>query len=472
MTEDLTRGNTEDAGVESQSFTGAEGAEQLIGQAGVVIGRPAAGETVEISAEPGSTYVLDFDPSQARAVVEGDNLILVFEDGSQIIFENLVNLTQLENGPGLQYAGEDIIALLQAQGIIPGTLEGFELTQPEPGQIILVQAELGQRFVIDFDPALAQISVDGDNLVMTFPGGGQIVIAGLGALTDDPSAPVFSIAGADIPGGTLMGTAIALAEGEAGPDASATLETAAGGEGPVGTGETVYREDTGDTIDTLAAQGVIPPVEDEPTIPVLDPGPVEPLPDEPVPDELVPPVAFSSAVRAGEGVLVGIPGSEETVGGFVYKFDVGEDNDISDNIHGTDEEDGVTTAFTITSLPEFGVLVIDFGDDGTLDAAYGVSNSFITSAAALPSGGLEIGSNDAVYYFLPIEQVFADEEDGGLGGEVGATSVNFNYFTTDSDGLNSAETTLGVTFNPTPVVSVTDGEVDEAALSCPAPTAI
>ena len=46
MTEDLTRGDTEDAGAESQSFTGAEGAEQLIGQASVMVGRPAPGALV------------------------------------------------------------------------------------------------------------------------------------------------------------------------------------------------------------------------------------------------------------------------------------------------------------------------------------------------------------------------------------------------------------------------------------------
>ncbi len=124
MTEDLTRNNTDNADAqladsgpagESQDFTGAEGAEPLIGQASILVGRPAPGESVEISAEPGQTYVLDFDPSQARALVEGDNLILVFEDGSQIVFENLVNLAQLEDGPSIQYADMDIIALLHAQ---------------------------------------------------------------------------------------------------------------------------------------------------------------------------------------------------------------------------------------------------------------------------------------------------------------------------------------------------------------------
>ena len=464
MTEDFTGNDTGDAGGqaadsgpggESQGFTGAEGAEQLIGQAGILVGRPAPGESVEISAEPGQTYVLDFDPSQARALVEGDNLILVFEDGGHIVFENLVNLAQLENSPSIQYAGADIIALLQAQGIIPGVFDSFDL----------IQAELGQRFTITFDPAIAQISVDGDNLVMTFPGGGQIVIVGLGSLTDQLDAPLFSIAGAEIPGGTLMGTAAAASGGESSPDATATLETAAGGDEPVGTGATQYSDDTGDIIDTIGAQGVIPPTALEFDVPESDPtGPID-LPK--------PPVAFSSTVSAGEGVLIGIPDAEDTAGSFVYKFDVGEENDISDNIHGTDEEDGVTTAFTITSLPEFGMLVVDSGDDGTLDAVYGVSNAFITAAAALPPGGIQISSDDAVYYFLPIEQVLANEEDGGLGGDstsstdsiVGSISVQFDYFTTDSSGLSSAESTLGVTFNAKPVVSATDGVVDEAALS-------
>jgi len=474
MTEDLSRNDTEDAGDqvadsgpdgESQGFTGAEGAEQLIGQASTMVGRPAPGETVEISAQPGQTYVLDFDPSQARALVEGDNLILVFEDGGQIVFENLVNLAQLEDSPSIQYAGADIIALLQAQGIIPGVFDSFDLIQPEPGQVILIQAELGQRFIITFDPALAQISVDGDNLIMTFSDGGQIVIAGLGSLADQPDAPLFSIAGNEITGGTLLGTAVAITSDESAPDATATLETAAGDDDPVGTGATQYSDDTGDVIDTIDGQGVIPPTDLEFDVPDTDP--TDPI------DVPNPPVAYGASVGAGEGVLVGIPGAEDTDGGFVYKFDVGEENDISDNIHGTDEEDGVTTAFTITSLPEFGVLVVDLGDDGTLDAVYGVTNTFITSATALPPGGIEISSDDAVYYFLPIEQVFANEEDGGLGGDstsstdsiVGSISVEFDYYTTDSSGLTSAESTLQVTFNATPTVLVTDGEVDEAALS-------
>ncbi|MCH8139909.1 MAG: hypothetical protein IH926_13375, partial [Proteobacteria bacterium] len=282
MTEDLNRGDlnrgaSEDTGAEVEgaegasstgamstggaSFTGTEGGEQLIGQASIMVARPEPGQTVQISAEPGQTYVLDFDPAQARALVDGDNLILVFEDGGQIVFENLVNLVQLENAPGLQYAGQDMIALLQAQGVIPGVLEGFELIAPEPGQIIIIQAALGQRFIVNFDPALARVSVEGDNLVMTFANGGQIVIQGLGALTTEPGAPTFSIAGVEIEAGTLFSQAIALSTGEAGPEAAATLEVAAGAETIPSGGVGLDLAGPGDSLDLLDAQGVIAPVE-------------------------------------------------------------------------------------------------------------------------------------------------------------------------------------------------------------------
>ncbi len=60
-----------------------------------LIDRPGPGETVDISSEPGQTQVLDFDPSEASLMVEGDHLILVFENGSRIVFEQPVELVQL-----------------------------------------------------------------------------------------------------------------------------------------------------------------------------------------------------------------------------------------------------------------------------------------------------------------------------------------------------------------------------------------
>src|SRR3546814_6450022 len=100
MTDDLTRGyEGQDANVTESAETvasetgaqatqpgtpmaGAEGAAAMVGQAGetVVVTRPAPGQTVEIQAAAGQTYVLSFPPGQAHVQVQGENFILGFDD--------------------------------------------------------------------------------------------------------------------------------------------------------------------------------------------------------------------------------------------------------------------------------------------------------------------------------------------------------------------------------------------------------
>ncbi len=105
MNEELTGGGAEVTGTDVETsedvgFTGGQPPQNLLGQAGNLIDRPGPGETVDISAELGQTQVLNFDPSEASLLVEGDYLILVFEDGSRIVFEHPVELVQLGKGLG------------------------------------------------------------------------------------------------------------------------------------------------------------------------------------------------------------------------------------------------------------------------------------------------------------------------------------------------------------------------------------
>ena len=100
MIEDLTRGGAEVTGTdigasENVGFDGSQPPQNLLGRAGNLIDRPGPGETVDISAEPEQTQVLNFDPSEASLLVEGGHLILAFEDGSRILFEHPVELVQL-----------------------------------------------------------------------------------------------------------------------------------------------------------------------------------------------------------------------------------------------------------------------------------------------------------------------------------------------------------------------------------------
>src|SRR3546814_2378887 len=112
MTDDLTRGyegqdtsvtesaETLAAETGAQGTAGAEGAAALVGQAGetLVVTRPAPGQTVEIQAAAGQTYVLSFPPGQAQVQVEGDDFILGFDDNgdgttdSRVVFLDLASV--------------------------------------------------------------------------------------------------------------------------------------------------------------------------------------------------------------------------------------------------------------------------------------------------------------------------------------------------------------------------------------------
>jgi hypothetical protein len=45
---------------------------------GATVARPEPGQTATVTTEPGRTYILDFDLSEAQVSVQGDDLILVF----------------------------------------------------------------------------------------------------------------------------------------------------------------------------------------------------------------------------------------------------------------------------------------------------------------------------------------------------------------------------------------------------------
>src|SRR3546814_12092910 len=97
-------------------MAGAEGAAAMVGQAGetVVVTRPAPGQTVEIQAAAGQTYVLSFPPGQAQVQVEGEDFILGFDDNgdgtvdSRVVFLDLASVVDAGEAPTFQIAGVDI----------------------------------------------------------------------------------------------------------------------------------------------------------------------------------------------------------------------------------------------------------------------------------------------------------------------------------------------------------------------------
>src|SRR3546814_5078639 len=84
-----------------------EGAAALVGQAGeaIVVTRPAPGQTVEIQAAAGQTYVLNFPPDEAQVEIQGEDFVLAFDDNgdgttdSRIVFLDLVTIAEGGDAP-------------------------------------------------------------------------------------------------------------------------------------------------------------------------------------------------------------------------------------------------------------------------------------------------------------------------------------------------------------------------------------
>ncbi|NNE82536.1 MAG: hypothetical protein HKN28_01055, partial [Alphaproteobacteria bacterium] len=110
------------------------------------------------------------------------------------------------------------------------------------------------------------------------------------------------------------------------------------------------------------------------------------------------------------------------VNGFFVELDLGGSND-GISIGGVDPEDGLTTTYTITSLPSDGTLWADLNQDGTYETELQVGDTLTADGDDLADNVLYVAES------LP--------EDG---------QDEFNYTTTDSDGLTSSPATVTINF--------------------------
>lgn len=138
-------------------------------------------------------------------------------------------------------------------------------------------------------------------------------------------------------------------------------------------------------------------------------------------------------------------GETMSVDGFFALFDLGGGND-GISIGGVDPEDGLTTTYTITSLPTFGTLWADLDQNGTYETELQIGD-------VLTADDDELADN--VLYV-------ADEsgEGEGEGGPSGPADDSFTYTTTDSEGVVSSPATVTIGFgdNDAPyAVDDTDG---------------
>ena len=220
----------------------------------------------------------------AQAVVEEE---LVEEPGEEEVAEEEAAQPEGEAQPEAQAAAVNQIIV----------------NKPPAGQAVTIEAQGGLLYVMAFDPNLAQVQIQGQDFVLLFGDGSQIVFQNLVGLAQIGQAPLLQVGGITIGGAVILAQAEALGNQ---PDGSGppTLETAAGGQGPLGGGRTEYQDDPGTLISVLDAEGPIPFVEGGSelvpplAIPIDDPVLTDPLG---VPSGLLVPNALPIGGPSGSG---------------------------------------------------------------------------------------------------------------------------------------------------------------------------
>ena len=135
--------------------------------------------------------------------------------------------------------------------------EDETLGKPDAGEQIIVNVPQGAQIKVSFNPDDAQISEQGDDLLLTFPDGSTILLVGFvsGSLTDNLPSIVLS------DGTVIAGNIIVASLRGVAPEDLPQIETAAGpgAGGGGGGGGSRYSDDLGGNIPGLNPEGPLPP---------------------------------------------------------------------------------------------------------------------------------------------------------------------------------------------------------------------
>ncbi len=127
----------------------------------VTIGLPQAGQTTQVTLQPGQTYVLGFDPEAGTTTLENGNLVISFADGSKVIIGGFEQSIGGSNPPVLTLADGQIIDGIQLLALARGVED--EAEKPTDDQLAQLAKELA-----DVEPAAGE---NGSNIAANARGG-------------------------------------------------------------------------------------------------------------------------------------------------------------------------------------------------------------------------------------------------------------------------------------------------------------
>lgn len=127
----------------------------------------------------------------------------------------------------------------------------IRLPAPAVDEVITIQNAAGLKLALDFAPDAATTEKAGNDLVFTFPDGGQVVVADFFVQLEGGNVPTFVIEGQELPGDAFLTAFNAELLPAAGPGAG-------GGAGSGGVGD--YTDDPGDLVDSVDRLGTLDPL--------------------------------------------------------------------------------------------------------------------------------------------------------------------------------------------------------------------
>ena len=135
-------------------------------QNAIVLTEPGPNEIirVELGEQP---LQFQFDLDSATFSLDGNDLVISFANGGQIIVEDYV--TEAPLGAG---------SIVTADG---------------SNEVDSYSVDANEALILNFDPAAAQIEVDGNNLVLVFQDGGRIVLENFFAPGGESGSTPFTL---------------------------------------------------------------------------------------------------------------------------------------------------------------------------------------------------------------------------------------------------------------------------------------
>ncbi|HNQ91588.1 MAG TPA: DUF5801 repeats-in-toxin domain-containing protein, partial [Alphaproteobacteria bacterium] len=193
-----------------------------------VVGSAAANKVFDLplTLNPGQVNTLSFsqDSISSMQLLPKGELEISFRDGSRLVIENFQELAN-----STQSCGRDTLIQLSDNTIIyPEDLRGqlaqgpvlFEtesigtmaFDMPKAGQVVEANIEAGREYHLNFDLADASAAQAGQNMILTFPNGGVLILNNYFAASGTELPPVMTLADGSVVDSSALLTSCKLVE--------------------------------------------------------------------------------------------------------------------------------------------------------------------------------------------------------------------------------------------------------------------